>query len=172
MLLKMHLVKVHIAVFWGFFPQQSHIVTFGGQKMKACFLDVLPSSASCFCIPFPMYINMCFIKLFMVQWYYEWITHVSNVQQCVADPPCAGRGTSLWHLVHSPRAPRDARVSLERERETQRKQRVGSNVLLIKCPVSPSFSNIILQADLFFLWWRNASIPVHILPKHKVQQDI
>lgn len=105
--------------------------------MKACFLEVLPASASCFCILFPMYINMCFIKLFMVQWYYEWITHVSNVQQCVADPPCAGRGTSLWHLVHSSRAPRDARVSLERERETQRKQRVGSNVLLIKCPVSP-----------------------------------
>lgn len=119
--------------------------------MKACFLEVLPASASCFCILFPMYINICFIKLFVVKWYYEGITHVSNVQQCVADPPCAGRGTSLWHLVHSPRAPRDARVSLERERETQRKQRVGSNVLLIKCPVSPSFSNIILQADLFFM---------------------
>lgn len=171
MLLKMHLVKVHIAVFWGFFPQQSHIVTFGGQKMKACFLDVLPSSASCFCIPFPMYINMCFIKLFMVQWYYEWITHVSNVQQCVADPPCAGRGTSLWHLVHSPRAPRDARVSLERERETQRKQRVGSNVIN-KMSCFPIILKHYFTGWSFFLWWRNASIPVHILPKHKVQQDI
>lgn len=40
---------------------------------------------------------------------------------------------------------------LWRERERQRKQRVGSNVLLRKCPVSPSFSNIILQADLFFM---------------------
>lgn len=171
MLLKMHLVKVHIAVFWGFFSPAVTHCNIRGSKNEGLLFGCIAFLSILLLHPVSNVHQHVFHKaLHGTMVLYEWITHVSNVQQCVADPPCAGRGTSLWHLVHSPRAPRDARVSLERERETQRKQRVGSNVLLIKCPVSPSFSNIILQADLFFLWWRNASI--HILPKHKVQQDI